>query len=349
MISCPKKLAGSHPFVDAWNKGVDYWRSLELLPGSGYAIRRKPNGYQLILDRTPPGGSTGQFHPFKIYNVPAGNCPPADPANGYDPKVDAWRTFQIRDGIFTGYQPKYYAGVGANGNGANALESTVLYGTDGGNFGVDENGFPNIVGDFQNSSTQRPIGYTNSGAGVTPGQVVYVGNGGSSGVDMVTANKALGVCTWVLNAQQDDWGSVNAVWWIDISDTTAGQLPVIQIKCAMFSAAINDSTGRSQNPLNGTANQIPIGIAIPSDYLYYPDDYQDLVDFQYQYDHLHLWQPADNQRFLGDWDSDGLSGQVFYPGDTLTAAGGYYAHDGTGIETVSPAVDSVNWYTLATP
>ena len=266
-------------------------------------------------------GPDQNIHPFCIYNVPQAFCPAADPDLGYDPAVDAWRTFAVRSGIVA-LRSKFYQYFDYGYGNPYWFDYTVPFvvddGTDGGNE-VENYDDPSVV--FR----------------ATP-QIIMVGNTGDFG-----AAAGTGPAVFVLD-KDVSWGGtggMEAYFWLAIDEGDVDNPPTVTVKCRMWTTDIADSTGRTTQawPDPSPAN-IPIGFVgnAPSDYNA-AAAYSPLTVGQFLYDHVISHTPGvapipeyideyfdlipevpcAPMVFRGDWDLNTLSGQVFYKGDVISA------------------------------
>lgn len=298
------------------------------------------------------GPDVNFFHPFKIYNVPTEFCPPIDVPNNYNPITDSWRTFRVRAGIVgfrstnETYQPDggnaYYAGLSGPEfyfSASHPVGLGLLSGTDGAsrydplytgrNFPYDEDTFDSI--DLE---------------------TVYLDNTG----DFTPTTKTNAV--FVLKGDPDDNHAVMASFWIEITDVVILTPPVATVKCRMITAQTGDSTGRTNQwfPDASSKTIIPIGIICPKEG-YFPwneTEGKDLYCEQIlsgnavnRYSQGYQGSVGGSMGMMayrGNWDTDTLTNQYFYPGDATMAGNRMYVHNGYGQETSAPTGDGTpNW------
>lgn len=318
--------------------------------------------------RRPLMSSDPPFHPFKVYNVPQSFCPPANPALGYDPAKDSWRTFAVRGGL-VGSRPRYVLTLDQAGNPfyfSNYEYVTSATGTDG--FVAEDWTVSAMANDWDNSAPG-----VQDGTG--PSQIIMMDN--------THDWQATGFSTWVfvLNSQVGASG-ITASFWLEIDDARPGFPPITSVWARMWCpgagsfGGASDITGRLQYPFPvstsftlgvGTTPKLVIPLAtVSSNNISQP---QNLTVGQILYGNYVANRTAATMPYntnvtnntmamgptvyRGDWDADNLSGQVFYPGDVISSQHGAvtnaYVHSGVAIETVKPTLQASigSWISLA--
>lgn len=292
--------------------------------------------------------NTDVFFPFRIYQVPAQFCPPADPVTGYDPNVDSWRTFQIRLG-YCSYRSAYSYTPGFSSEYGNQ-QYTVLAGTDGNTNTTEKN-------------------YSAIPFGASPIDVIYVPDTGIAEPSSGTAPSI-----WIMNKLGDvDFSQCLMAFWIEWVDTLSPQAFYPIIKAQMFANTL-DPSGRTDVPFPTNPNIIPIG------YVYTPSNggndgtptaraasvikasktvqylATNLID---RYSPPVSASPYGPVMFRGYWNSSDiftpLAGQLFYAGDMVTVINdddnNYYTlifiYSAPFFITDTPTSDEVYWEEVA--
>lgn len=236
------------------------------------------------------------FYPFKIYNVPQEFCPPADPANNYDPAVDAYRTFQVRMGICS-YRSAFFSTDTQLSGGWNQAQYPIIGGSDGQQIPTDAI-FEIGNADFESSGSE----------------VIYVADTGIAfPTDSITC------ATWVLPKTVDIYGELNAAWWIEWVDNIADGFFAV-IKCQMWTDAFAEPRPESPFP-DSSSNIVPLGFVkvLPSNtHIFTPGVTQyvtsNLTD---RYSPPVIPIQGGPMMYRGNWDDDVLSGQFFFRGDVV--------------------------------
>lgn len=235
-----------------------------------------------------------QFHPFKIYNWPNG--------------ADTWRSFAVRGGYVglrrfhnTAYDPGELTAFTVP-HGRNWEE--VFYVNNGTDFVAPYLG----EGDFEQGVvdagyTKTTVTVTGSAAGTGVGQTIFV----------IDDNPA--------NFSEDGTGALMAGFWIQVTnDATETKF---EVKCRLF---VFGSHSGGISPLPWPDNDpdiIPVGIVGTRSSVGSADfEVGRFTVNQYLFEHATGRYPfANGGIYRGDLDADPtLTGQIYYPGDTLTVA-----------------------------
>lgn len=305
-----------------------------------------------IVGASLPEKAVNFFHPFKLYNVPSEFCPPIDVPNNYNPVTDSWRTFRVRAGIVgfrsvsasykpNGGNPYYTPGLSAPEyyiSAAHPIGDAGLFGTDGSSR-------------YRADATSEFFPYDEDTFDIQNNTVVYLDNVGD-----FNAGDSNG--TFVIKGTPDENNSVMASFWIEVKDYVGLSGPTARIKCRMITAQSGDATGRENQFFPDASNNtiIPIGIVVPK-VGYFAINIADGKDLYCEqilnespvnrYSQGYAGSVGGSSgmvAYRGNWDSDSIGGQYFYPGDSTMAGNRMYVHNGYGTEASAPTGDGTpNW------
>ena len=271
-------------------------------------LRRRQIGYQLQEDT---------ILPFQMYQT--------------DNKLsaaDSWRTFQMRDGLL-GARSRYSKVNFAIGDGVGTV------------FGNYENELV-VVQDQQSSLS----GFLFTSIPIS-GQIELSKTQDTLIVGVDGSGNAVGYSQFLPAPDFDDLGQIFFSIYLEIIDSPT---PIASISGVNLYANLKGRMFAGQGVIAGTAfdvgqNIIPIAIG------FYDGHSQEVGIIQIQTGNCVNRFPAYSEstgfgqtmNFLGDWTAQSLSGQLFYPCDTITSSSHLFYRKTFGFTSVAPTVSNSDW------